>query len=100
MRVRIKLDWMKEWRCCTDQKTEYRTAQAAMRVTEVFMVELTKKYLVRVGVGVIDEYLVLESWSPVVRGFAASVDLTIDGREFRADSLLRWLVGTGETAFF
>ena len=35
-----------------------------------------------------------------MRGFAASVDLTIDGREFRADGLLRWLVGTGETAFF
>ena len=31
------------------------------------MVELMKdKYSVRVGVGVIDEYLVLESWSPGV----------------------------------
>ena len=36
----------------------------------------------------------------MVRGFAASVGLTIDGREIRADGLLRWLVGTGETAFF
>lgn len=54
----------------------------------------------RVGLEVIDEYLVLKSSSPVVRGFAASVGLTIDGREFRADGLLRWLVTTGETAFF
>ena len=53
---------MKEWRCCTDQKTEYRTAQAAIRVTEVFMVEMVKKkYSVRVGVEVVDEYLALGS---------------------------------------
>ena len=65
------------------------------------MVDLMKeKYSGCVGVEVIDEYLVLKSWSPLVRGFAASVGLTIDGREFRADGLLRWLVGTGRTAFF
>ena len=63
------------------------------------MVELMKeKYSVRVGVEVIEEYLGLESYG--AGGFAASVGLTIDGREFGADGLLRWLVGTGETAFF
>ena len=53
------LDCIKEWRCCTDQKTEYKTAQAAMRVVEVFMVELVKKYCLRPGVEVIDEDLVV-----------------------------------------
>ena len=54
---------MKEWRCCTDQKTEYRTAQAAIRVVEVFMVELVKgEYSLLVGVEVVDEELVLGSW--------------------------------------
>ena len=68
------LDCRKEWRCCTDQKTEYRTAQAAMRVTEVFIVELMKKkYSVSVDVEVIDKYLALGSWR--VRGVAASVEL-------------------------
>lgn len=71
------LDCMKEWRCCTDQKTEYRTAQAAMRVVEVFMVELVKgEYSLYAGVGDVDEELFL---GPRVRGVAASVDLTIDG---------------------
>ena len=42
MLVRKMLDWIKEWRWCTDQKTVYRTAQAAMRVVEVFMVESAK----------------------------------------------------------
>lgn len=61
------LDCRKEWRCCTDQKTEYRTAQAAMRVTEVFIVELMKKkYSVSVVDEVIDKYLALGSWR--VRG--------------------------------
>lgn len=61
------LDCRKEWRCCTDQKTEYRTAQAAMRVTEVFIVELMKKkYSVSVDDEVIDKYLALGSWR--VRG--------------------------------
>ena len=56
------LDCMKEWRCCTDQKTEYRTAQAAMRVMEVFMVELVKwKYSKCVDGEVVDEKLVLGS---------------------------------------
>ena len=68
------LDCRKEWRCCTDQKTEYRTAQAAMRVTEVFIVELMKKkYSVSVDGEVIDKYLALGSWR--VRGVAASVEL-------------------------
>lgn len=68
------LDCRKEWRCCTDQKTEYRTAQAAMRVTEVFIVELMKKkYSVSVDDEVIDKYLALGSWR--VRGVAASVEL-------------------------
>ena len=54
----MMLDCTKEWRCCTDQKTEYKTAQAAMIVTEVFMVELMKKkYSVGVDVGVNDKYL-------------------------------------------
>ena len=61
------LDCRKEWRCCTDQKTEYRTAQAAMRVTEVFIVEMMKKkYSVSVDDEVIDKYLALGSWR--VRG--------------------------------
>ena len=55
------LDCRKEWRCCTDQKTEHRTAQAAMRVTEVFIVELMKKkYSVSVDNEVIDKYLALD----------------------------------------
>ena len=55
MLVRKILD-CKEWRCCTDQKTEYRTAQAATRVVEVFMVELVKgEYSLYVGVEVVDE---------------------------------------------
>ena len=62
------LDCMKEWRCCTDQKTEYRTAQAAMRVMEVFMVELTKDEYSLLGAEVMDEGLVLGSWSPVREG--------------------------------
>ena len=74
------LDCRKEWRCCTDQKTEYRTAQAAMRVTEVFIVELMKKekkYSVIVDIEVIDKYLALASWR--VQGIAESVELTTDG---------------------
>lgn len=62
------LDCMKEWRCCTDQKTEYTTAQAAMRAVEVFMVDLVKgEYSLCVEVDV-DEMLVLEVLGPRVRG--------------------------------
>ena len=40
--VRKMRDYMKEWRCCTDQKTEYKTAQAAAMVMEVFIVRSVK----------------------------------------------------------
>ena len=46
-----------EGRCCTDQKTEYRTAQAAAMVMEVFIVESVKIWC-SLGAGVeIDEQL-------------------------------------------
>ena len=54
--VRYMLDYMREWRCCTDQKTEYRTAQAAAMVMEVFIVESVKaEYSLGAGVEVIEE---------------------------------------------
>ena len=49
--VRKMLHYMKEWRCCTDQKTEYRTAQAAAMVMEVFIVE-SVKVMYSLGAGV------------------------------------------------
>ena len=51
MLVRRMLDYMKKWRCCTDQKTEYRTAQAAAMVMEVFIVESVKE-VYSLGAGV------------------------------------------------
>lgn len=58
------LDCMKERRCCTYQKTEYRTAQAATRVVKVFMVEVMRGSIHWVLV----LKLLLRSWSWVVVG--------------------------------
>lgn len=61
--VRKMLDYIKEWRCCTDQKTEYRTAQAAAMVIVVFIVESVKvEYSLGAGVEVDEE--LARSWSP------------------------------------
>ena len=54
--VRKMLDYMKEWRCFTDQKTEYKTAQAAAMVMEVFIVRSVKvDYSLGAGVEVKEE---------------------------------------------